>query len=165
MKVIYLIRHAIAEQNSVNNEDISRALSQKGKEDAELMALKLKELNVNPDLIVCSIAKRTVSTKKIICKQIGDLNTNIIIDSSIYEASLDYLTFLVNTLPSRFNEVFLIGHNPAITLLSNYLTEDFIDNIPPCGIVKIEMEIEKWNEIVPGIGNKKYFIYPETFAQ
>jgi phosphohistidine phosphatase len=162
MKVIYLIRHANSEENNSHIKDIDRPLSQKGKEDAQLMALKLKELNVKPDLIVCSIAKRTISTKKIICKHIGILNTNIIMDSSIYEAPLDYLTFLVNRIPSRFNEVFLIGHNPAITLLSNFLTNDLIDYIPTCGVVKIEMDIEFWNEIVQGIGTKKYFIYPEV---
>ena len=161
MKVVYLIRHAKSEGNNPSIIDFNRVLSPKGLEDAQLMAIKLKELHVQPELIVCSSAQRTISTKQIIGKQINNLHTNIILDPSIYEASLNYLTFLVNALPSKSNHVIIIGHNPGITLLSNYLTDDLIDNIPACGVVKIELNIENWNEIIQGIGTIRYFIYPE----
>ncbi len=163
MKVIYLIRHGKSDRSNPNLSDFKRLLNDEGKNEVNLMAKKLNELSFNPDLIICSTAERTVSTEKILAEETQNNLVNCIFDSSIYEATIDYLIFFVNSLPEKNNNVAIIGHNPGITLLSNYLTDDFIDNIPCSGIVKIELNIENWNEITRGIGTNKYFISPKDF--
>ncbi|OFZ02204.1 MAG: hypothetical protein A3K10_01850 [Bacteroidetes bacterium RIFCSPLOWO2_12_FULL_31_6] len=163
MKIIYLIRHAKSDRDNPNLADFDRILNQKGIADALLIGNQLKELHFNPALIVCSTAQRALQTLEIICNQTNCLQTNTIFDSFIYQCSINYLTFLTDSLPSKDNEVAIIGHNPGITLLSNYLINDIIDYIPTCGVVKIELEINDWKEIVQGIGSKKYFISPKTF--
>ena len=159
MKLIYLIRHAKSDKDNPKLPDVAQILSQKGIEDARLLRAHLVKLNFNPELILCSTATRTLQTFEIICER----ETNTIFDSSIYQSALKYLVFLVNSLPSRYNEVAIIGHNPGITLLSNYLTNDFVNYITTGGVVKIELEINDWKEIVQGIGSKKYFISPKEF--
>ena len=122
------------------------------------MANKLDELSFSPSLIICSPAKRTMLTSELLAKDTSTLFIN-----SIYEASLNDLVHIINTLPNKHNEIAMIGHNPSITKLSNYLTDDYIDNMPTCSVVKIELEIDNWNETIQGIGTKKYFIYPKMF--
>jgi len=158
MKIIYLIRHAKSAWNDSTITDYERVLNKRGLKDVSFMAKRLIELNFNSGLIICSPAKRTHQTLELIPK-----NIPILFDSSIYEASLNDLTGLIQKLPNEHCEVSIIGHNPSLTYLSNYLTNDFIDNMPTCSIVKIELEIDNWNEIVNGIGIKKYFIYPKAF--
>lgn len=158
MKILYLIRHAKSDWKNTELSDFERPLNKRGLKDASFMAKKLIELNFNPGLIVCSTAQRTTSTAQLISKQ-----TSILFEDSIYEATLDNLTHLINFLPNEHEEIAIIGHNPSITNLFNYLADDFIDNMPTCSVVKIELEVDNWNEIVKGIGTKKFFIYPKAF--
>ena len=131
--------------------------------DAPLMGKQLATLNFNPDLILCSTAKRTKSTFELISQQIPSLVDKTKYEPSIYEASMNYLIQIINALPNHYNEVAIIGHNPGITMLSNYLTDEFIGNVPTCGMIKIEIETNGWNEIIKGIGHQKYFIYPKMY--
>ncbi|PCJ28311.1 MAG: phosphohistidine phosphatase [Flavobacteriales bacterium] len=158
MKALYLIRHAKSDWNNPDLTDYERPLNKRGFKDAPFMAKKLLELNFNPGLIVASPAQRTSSTAELISK-----NTSVLYENSIYEASLNDLTTLISALPNENSEIALIGHNPSITTLSNYLTNDIIRNMPTCSIIKIELEIEHWNEIIQGIGIQKFFIYPKAF--
>ena len=158
MKTLYLIRHAKSDWNDPSLTDFERPLNKRGLRDAPFMSDKLKELDFNPDFIFCSPAQRTKTTAQLIAK-----STSILYFDSIYEASLKDLTELINFFPNNHKEICLIGHNPSITALSNYLTDDFIDNMPTCSIVKIELEIDNWDETTQGIGVKKFFTYPKAF--
>jgi len=163
MKTLYLIRHAKSSWKNIDSTDFDRVLNKRGIHDAPLIGKKLHELNFNPELIVSSPAKRTTITSQLVCEEVNYSFENIKFEPSIYEASLTQLKQLINLFPHEYHEVALIGHNPGITFLSNYLTDDFISNIPTCGVVKIELEIDNWNEIIQGIGLKKDFIYPKMY--
>ena len=163
MKTIYLLRHAKSDWANADLNDYDRPLNKRGKNDAPEMGKKLKELYVIPELIISSPAKRTRQTIKKICEKINYPFNNIIFDESVYLSSLKNLITLVNAIDDNYKTVLLVGHNPGITMLNNYLTEDYIDNIPTCGFVEINMEIDHWNEIIQGVGIKKYFIYPRLY--
>lgn len=165
MKTIYLIRHAKSSWNDIGSKDFDRILNKRGEHDAPLIGRKLNNLLFKPDLIVCSPAKRTTITANLICQQIDYSFQSVQFEPSIYEASLTDLKNLINSFSNNFSAIALIGHNPSITLLSNYLTDQFLSNMPTCGVVKIELEIDSWNEIIQGIGRQKYFIYPKMYYQ
>lgn len=165
MKTLYLIRHAKSDWNSSDLTDFERTLNKQGFNEAPFMAKKLIEYNFKPDHIICSPAKRTTSTAQLICAEINYPLKDIIFEHSIYEASVNALVSLVNSLPNNKNEITIIGHNPSITELSNYLTDEHIGNMPTCSIIKIELEIDNWDEITRGIGIQKFFIYPKAFIQ
>ena len=158
MKTLYLIRHAKSDWDNPDLSDFERPLNKRGLRDVPFMAEKLGELGFNPDFIVCSPAKRTKTTAQLLVNSISTLY-----ESSIYEASLKDLNHLVNFLPSNHKEIVIIGHNPSITELSNYLTDDIIGNMPTSSIIKIELEIENWDETTQGIGTMKFFICPKDF--
>tara|TARA_B100000809_G_C15136148_1_gene530677 strand:- start:2866 stop:3360 length:495 start_codon:yes stop_codon:yes gene_type:complete len=164
MKTLYLIRHAKSDWKNTELTDFERPLNKRGLKDAPFMSEKLKELAFNPDHIISSPSQRTTTTAKLICEEINYPLKDVCFDQSIYEASTNTLISLINLLPNNKNEIVIIGHNPSITELSNYLTDDYIGNMPTCSIVKIELEIDNWNEIVRGIGSQIFFIYPKAFA-
>jgi phosphohistidine phosphatase len=163
MKTIYLIRHAEASSAKPNESDFQRHLNQQGENEASLIGKKLNDLGVNLDYIVCSAANRTRETAFLLCEQLNYPINTVQFDKNIYEAPLTNLTQAINKIPSQFNEVALIAHNPSITYLANYLTDNYINHIPTCGVVKIELEINNWDEIIQGIGLQKFFIYPKMF--
>lgn len=156
MKSIYLIRHADSNWNNPNYSDFDRPLSDKGYKDIPLITKRLTELNFNPNLIFCSPSERTATTAKLISN-----STSCLFDSNIYEALLVDLTKLINFFPDKCQEIALIGHNPSISLFSNYLTGESQYNMAPCTVIKIDLEIDSWNEVVQGIGIEVYSISPE----
>ncbi|MGB0887610.1 MAG: SixA phosphatase family protein [Vicingaceae bacterium] len=160
MKTLYLIRHANSDWNQSGFNDFNRPLSNNGPKDATEISLKLQQLKFNPDLIICSSAKRTSQTAALLCQNISYNFKDIQFEQSIYETTLNHLIEFTNHLPNSKNTIAIIGHNPSISELSNYLTENHISNMPPCGVVKIELEIKNWNEIISGIGSLKYFFHP-----
>lgn len=163
MKTLYLIRHAKSDWNNPTLTDFERPLNKRGFRDAPFMGKKLIELNFNPSLILCSPSNRTTITAELICNEIDYRLEDVKFDQSIYESSNSNLIKLINQLPNKHNQIALIGHNPSFTMLSNYLTENYIGNMPTCSIVKVELEIDSWNEIIEGIGVQKYFIYPKMY--
>lgn len=163
MKSIHLIRHAKSSWENPIASDFYRKLNERGLRDAPFMAEELKKLAYHPDYILCSPAKRTTKTAEFFTEKLNLHQNHIHFEQRIYEASLKTLLEVLNEIPNQYNNIALIGHNPAITQLSNFLTTDYIDNIPTCGIVKIEMDIEDWQHIIEGIGRKLFFIYPKMF--
>jgi phosphohistidine phosphatase len=163
MKTIHLIRHAKSSWDNPDLDDFSRTLNERGKKEACFMEKKLKESGCNPDYFISSPAKRTKETSEIIASALNYNVEKIIFDERIYHSSLPQILQVLNDVPNGFNNMILIGHNPTLTQLSNYLTDNFIDNIPTCGMVKIELDIDNWQHIIQGIGNKIFFIYPKMF--
>lgn len=163
MKIIHLVRHAKSSWNNSDLPDFSRTLNEVGKKEVLFMANKLKEMGCNPDYFISSPSKRTKETSKIIATALNFNFEKIIFDERIYHSSLDQMLKILNEVPNSFNNIILVGHNPTLTQLSNYLTDDFIDYIPTSGIVRIELDINDWMHIVQGIGNKNFFIYPKMF--
>lgn len=163
MKAIYLIRHAKSDWNNPNLSDFDRPLNKRGKRDAPFMGKKLNSLTPNIDLIIASPAKRALETVKAICPEIDYSFDNIQFDESVYHSSYNNLNSIVNNLNNELNSIALVGHNPGLTNFSNYLTDNYIDNIVTSGIVKIELDIDNWNEIVEGVGSKVFYIYPKMY--
>lgn len=163
MKVIYLIRHAKSSWDNPALSDFNRTLNERGKANAPLMGKMLVKENAVIDCLISSPAKRTTETSLILCNELNYHLDNIVFDERIYEASLKTLVNVVNEIPNQFNSVAIVGHNPAISHLFNYLTDEDLQHFPTCGIGKIELEINQWSEIVKGIGRKIFFIYPKMF--
>ncbi|MCB0401664.1 MAG: histidine phosphatase family protein [Flavobacteriales bacterium] len=163
MKTIYLIRHAKSDWGNPGLSDFNRPLNQRGKHDAPLMGQQLRSLHVKPDLMLSSSAKRALETVTAISKELGYPNHQIQFEENIYHASTRQLAQIITGLNDELDTVALVGHNPGLTYFSNYLTDDLIDNIVTCGIVKIELEIDRWQEIIEGIGRKIYYIYPKMY--
>jgi phosphohistidine phosphatase len=161
MKTLYLIRHAKSSWEDITLNDFDRPLNDRGKKDAPLMGHVLKQQQILPDLMLSSPAKRAYSTGKKIAKAIGYSKKDIQTDKKIYHAEPNQILAIIQLLPESEHAVMLIGHNPGLTDLSNLLCRKHIDNIPTCGVVCIEFDVEKWNQIIPESGKFIFFDYPK----
>ena len=161
MKTLCLVRHAKSSWEDTALDDYDRPLNERGKKDARLMGNILQQQHILPDLMLSSPAKRAFSTAKKIAKAIGYNKENIQTDKKIYHAGLEQLLAIIQALPASEHSVMLVGHNPGLTDLSNLLCRKHIDNIPTCGVVCIEFDIETWNLVMPESGRFIFFDYPK----
>jgi phosphohistidine phosphatase len=126
------------------------------------MGSNLSRLGCSPDRIVSSPANRALTTAMRIAEALEYPTEEIETDHAIYGASVDELIRLISQFSANHRQVCLVGHNPDLTNLSNYLTDEYIDNVPTCGIVHIELEIDDWQQIDQGTGTRLFFITPKS---
>ena len=161
MKKLYILRHAKSDWSDPSLDDFDRGLKKRGKNDIKLISLWLKTQDIKPDIIISSPAKRAKKTLKVL-KTILNIKKEIVkFDPNIYEANVKYLVDMLSKLDDRENEVLLIGHNPSLNELTEFLSDTIITNIPTSGIVAIEFDIKSWSEIKNKKGNIIFFEYPK----
>jgi len=161
MKNLIVIRHAKSDWNRSSLADIDRPLNNRGEHDAPLIGDILKFRGVEPDLIVTSPARRALETAKLIAKAVGYDSEAIIVRDGIYQQETSVLVELIRSLDDIHNRVYLIGHNPHLTELINRLAGESIGNIPTCGAVSIEFQIDSWAYVMDGSGRLAFFHYPK----
>ncbi len=161
MKTIYLVRHAKSSWKYPNLDDFERPLNKRGRKSAPLMGAILKKLKVAPDLIVSSPANRAAMTARIIADKISYPLDNIRYSESMYEFSANALIDVVEHLDDVLNKAMLVGHNPALTDLANYIGNKPISNIPTSGVFCVELDISSWKKISENCGKLKFFEFPK----
>jgi phosphohistidine phosphatase len=143
MKQLILLRHGEAAFSS--DSDFKRPLTEKGKKQLNNLGqiLKLKRLEI--DRMYCSSSTRTKETAQIIG------NYNLIkeekYEHEIYSANLELLLTILEKTSSKVQNCLLIGHNPAISLLTSYLTSGEYIGLEPGMMVILELKVEHWSMI------------------
>lgn len=158
------VRHAKSDWGDEFLKDIDRPLNSRGYDDAYAQSRWYKESEKTPDLLLASTATRALNTALIFARTL-DLNMEKFkIDKSIYESSVDNLILLIKQLDTSKKNVMLFGHNPGITNICNELADDlFFDNIPTCGMVSLQFEIDSWAELKKRNGKLNFQRFPKEF--
>ena len=159
MKKLYIIRHANANSHTINCDDYDRVLSQKGEEEATFIGKLLFNKNAIPDLILSSPAKRTMSTAEIISKEIG-YQKQIVPNQYIYEAYVTSLKEIVEYIDDEYETVFLVGHNPGVSLLA-YMLCGIKETFVTCGVVEIQFNCDSWMEVSKDNASFISYEYPK----
>ncbi len=162
MKTLILVRHAKSSWDDPYQADHDRPLNERGERDAPRMGKRLKEKEITPDLIISSTATRARETAIKITQSLGVQESRIQTNKNLYHADEDMMLRLIRKLPDTADCVMLFGHNPGLTDFSNAMTEDFIDNIPTCGVVQIACPVDAWSQVDFGGGKVVFFDYPKS---
>ncbi len=161
-KKLYIIRHAKSSWDSPTLKDFDRPLNERGLNDAPSMGRRLFNREVLPDLIISSEANRAQTTARLIAKEVNYPETNIQFTKDIYHASIKEMIQLINQIDSQYNTVFLFGHNPTFTELAEYIADEAYGTLPTCGIVGIELTVDRWELVSAACGQEIYFDYPKN---
>jgi phosphohistidine phosphatase len=161
MRTLYLVRHAKSSWDSPGLRDFDRPLNERGLNDAPKMAKTLLKMGLKPDLIVSSPAKRALTTAQFFAKTFELADAAFVQEPRIYEAFSTDILQIISKLPNEAKVVMLFGHNPTFTDVANRFTDDFIDNVPTCGIVRIESKADTWDALYEGNGRVTACFFPK----
>ena len=162
MKTLYLIRHAKSDWKDGSESDFDRGLNKRGRKAVVTMSNALKRMRIMPDLILSSSAKRARLTTMGLAENLGYKGEIRYLDA-LYLADIETMETIVSGLDKRYNTLFLVGHNPGLTLWFDLLTGSTIDNIPTLGIAGVAFPVEIWSQIKNTKAKKTFFIYPKMF--
>ena len=145
MKTLTLLRHAKSSWDDSGLADHERPLNDRGMRDAPEMARRIHEAAIRPSLIVSSPARRTWETAKALANEISYPLEFLQRDNKLYLASVDTLIDYIGQQDIGFNNVVLVGHNPGITDLANFLSPGVTRNMPTCGVVSVTIDSDDWD--------------------
>lgn len=124
------------------------------------MSRQLLQHALIPQLALSSPATRAMSTCKIFAEALSIPFNKIQLENMVYEASVDTLLSIITHLDDRYKCVALFGHNPGLSVLTDYLSNSYFGNIPPAGIVQLSFDVPEWNHISGGIGRVTWHSFP-----
>ena len=162
MKELILIRHAKSSWSNPLLEDFERPLNKRGAKNAPFMAKILKQKELNPDLIISSPSKRTKDTLDFFIKEF-DYKREIIFEESIYEAPYINILKVIKNIDDKHKTIFLFGHNPGLNDLADFLLGRFEENIPTCGVLKIDFDTNYWKNISKDNSKLIFFNFPKKY--
>jgi phosphohistidine phosphatase len=143
MKTLYLVRHAQARPGDLARSDRERLLEPRGEHDAARMGQRWARQHAAPDRIVASPALRALTTAQAVAEGFGPAARDIVVDDRLYEATLDDLLAVVESLDDTLARVMLVGHNPGFSALAQHFSRD-IPHLPTCALVVLTFDAARW---------------------
>jgi phosphohistidine phosphatase len=151
VKRLYLLRHAKSSWKDTNLPDHDRPLAGRGRRAAKAMARHLREQGIEPELVLCSTARRARETLDRIEPALG--TPAIRVERDLYAASADALLERLRSVPDNVESVMLIGHNPGLQELaldlarrSNTVAE-LEAKYPTAAVATLEVLVASWQEL------------------
>ncbi len=164
MKKLVLIRHGKADWKAGMYEDFKRPLKPRGKIDAEVMAERVLKKEPTPDAFFISKAVRASETGLLIKSYLGLSDMVIQIEESLYTFEWHDLLSFIRNMDNSLKIVWIAGHNPALTELSNYLScEKKLLNLQTTGVAVLELNISSWDEAHKDCGELVKYHFPKEF--
>ncbi|MES9970146.1 MAG: histidine phosphatase family protein [Candidatus Thiodiazotropha sp.] len=163
---LMLLRHGKSDW-SQQVEDFKRPLKDRGKRGAQRMGVWLLQQQLQPDHVVSSPAERAIVTAQKTVKTMGGDARAIQEDRRIYAANVDELLRVLSEVPPESKRVMLVGHNPGLEMLTEYLQGERIPLpsdgklVPTSTLVMIEMP-DDWSELKRGDGNLISIVRPSS---
>ncbi len=157
-KKLFLVRHAKTEEGAADKRDFDRVLTNRGLQDASRLGKYFNSKGIKIDQILSSDAARAFATTELIASQMGYEFSQIHINHDIYEASVRTLFQLVNALKDEWDTVMIVGHNPPINYLSEYLSGADIGHMSTGSCAIINFEQESWAEVSQNSGSLEEYI-------
>lgn len=145
MKTLTIVRHAKSSWDNPGLGDRERPLNKRGERDAPKMGKRMHDAGIRPSLIVSSPAVRAWTTARIVAEQLGYPFEFLQREKDLYLASLDRILDVIVAQDNGFNNLMIVGHNPGLTDLVNYLQPGLTSNLPTAGVVSVSIEQDDWS--------------------
>jgi phosphohistidine phosphatase len=148
MKRLTLMRHGDARWQDAGLADIERPLSRRGTSAVETMARKLLELELVPDLLVASPARRTQQTAEIVARELSLPARRVLREESLYLAGPAEILKVAQGTGPRVAHLMLIAHNPGLSeLVQQFVPTSEGHGLGTAAVCTISFESADWTAL------------------
>ncbi len=168
MLTLSLLRHAKSSWNNPAIPDLDRPLATRGVVDAPLMGRAMTERGIDPDLVLCSSARRTRDTLALVLPELK-VEPKVVYDDALYHASATEMLEMMQAVPPGASRLMLVGHNPEIHALAldlvgsgpKHYRDKLKDKYPTAGLVVVNFTSGAWQSVTVNSGELKLFLTPK----
>ena len=167
MLTLSLLRHAKSSWNNPSLPDRDRPLATRGLTDAPLMGKAMAERGIDPDLVLCSSARRTRDTLDLVLPELR-VEPKVVYEDALYHASRETMLELLHAIEPGANRVMLVGHNPEIQAFALDLVGSgpkryrdlLMTKYPTAGLAVINFAAGLWKSVTVNSGTLNLFLSP-----
>ena len=146
--------------------DFERPITDRGKRGAQRIGVWLLGESLEPDHVVSSPAERALVTAQKAIKAMGRSAAGIVRERRVYDASLGQLLAVLAEVPAAAGRVLLVGHNPGLEELLEYLSRQRMETpangklMPTAALARIDFAVDHWMDIDDGDGKLTWVQLP-----
>ena len=163
-----LLRHAKSSWSNPTSPDRERPLAMRGVTDASLMGKAMAERGIDPELVLCSSARRTRDTLDLVLPELR-VEPKVVYDDALYHASPEEMLEMLHAIQPGANRVMLVGHNPEIQAFAldlvgsgpQHLRDRLREKYPTAGLAVINFASGLWKSITVNSGTLNLFLSPK----
>jgi phosphohistidine phosphatase len=167
LRNLYLLRHAKSSWDDPRLDDFDRPLSLRGTKACKLMKAYIRKALIEPDLILCSSARRAQETYIGIADAFAR-ETEVRFEYGLYETDSRLLLKRLRQVDRKVSCVMMIGHNTGLEHLALALTSGtetkslarMREKFPTLGLACIEIRKGAWSAAGPGCARLSDFVIP-----
>jgi phosphohistidine phosphatase len=169
---VMLLRHAKSDWGDPALGDHARTLNDRGRAAAARMGTYLVTHALTPDLVLCSTATRARQTWDIASAAFAVLPPTRHLDG-IYMAAPAELLALLRQVPPTVRTLLLVGHNPGLEDLADWLVaagdmaarQGLEEKYPTAGLAVIDFAVPDWQHLHPAGGRLDRFVTPRGIEE
>ena len=161
MKTLHLLRHAKSSWDRPGLPDRERGLNKRGRRDALRMgkALALRMAAMPMSVSPARRAQLTLAGLGSAWPGLAELAHRT--EADLYTFAAEDILNWLQLQDDADAGIFIIGHNPALTDLANFLVGEMVlANLPTAGYLELGLDIDRWRDLGQGCGQIEYSLFP-----
>jgi phosphohistidine phosphatase len=148
MKKLFIVRHSKAEEEDKN--DFERKLTSEGKQLAKKVARNLKITPGINSKFISSPALRALETAQEFAQVYHKDPAEIEKQEFLYQYfTAERFFMFLDTQAENEEEIWIFSHNPMLSEVVTYLTENQILSMPKCSVAAFQTNAINWFNITP----------------
>jgi len=167
MLTLSLLRHAKSSWKNPTLPDRERPLAARGVTDAPMMGRAMTERGIDPELVLCSSARRTADTIALVLPELK-VEPKVVYEDALYHASPAEMLQMLRDVQPGANRVLMVGHNPEIQALAldligagpKHMRDRLKEKYPTGGLVVINFTAGLWSSVDVNSGSLNLFLVP-----
>src|SRR4030095_4253559 len=168
MLTLSLLRHAKSSWSDPVASDRERGLAARGLADAPRMGKAMAERGIDPELVLCSSARRTRDTLGLVLPELR-VEPKVVYEDALYHATPEEMLNILHAIQPGANRAMLVGHNPEIQSFAldlvgsgskNY-QERLRSKYPTAALAVINFDAGLWKSIAVNSGSLSLFLTPK----
>ena len=145
MKTLLILRHAKSSWKDFSIDDHDRPLNKRGKRNAPEMGKLIRRLDLSPDLILSSTAKRARKTAEAVADEVK-YPKKLTLTRKLYHAFPDAYVEILQSLENHHRTVLIVAHNPGIEEMVAQLS-GLYERMPTGALAHFSLPIDDWQDM------------------
>ena len=146
---LLILRHAKSSWKDDSLSDHERPLNKRGQKSANWMGEYFQTRQIQPDMVLCSTARRARLTLDGILESLVIEPTQIKFESDIYFSGVGAILRLIQQQSGHHGHLLVIGHEPDLSSLVSRVIEPGHPSVevPTCTLVRVGFFLPDWAEV------------------
>ena len=169
--ILYLLRHAKSSWDTPGLRDHDRPLAPRGQRGARAIGGWLAKRPVQPSLVLCSSARRTVETLDRVLAELPG-TPEVSVEPELYMSDPGSLVDRIRRVDAGVAALMMVGHNPSTEELATLLPgsgdaesrQRIRTKYPTAAVAEIHFPGSDWSRVEFGAGELVAFCTPRDLG-